>query len=58
MFTQQKKNVYDLIWNNENVEYREVFHQAEKEFSAYNFEYANTKICLKYLICLKVRLNH
>ena len=42
MFTQQKNNVYDLIWNNENVEYREVFHQAEKEFSAYNFEHANT----------------
>ncbi len=42
MFTQQKKNVYDLIWNNENVSYREVFHQSEKEFSAYNFEYANT----------------
>jgi len=42
MFTQQKQNVYDLIWNNENVEYREVFHQSEKEFSAYNFEYANT----------------
>ena len=42
MFTQQKKNVYDLVWNNENVEYREVFHQSEKEFSAYNFEYANT----------------
>ncbi len=43
MFTQQKKNVYDLIWNNENVEYREVFLQSEQEFSAYNFEYANTK---------------
>ncbi len=42
MFTQQKKNVYDLIWNNENIEYREVFHQSEKEFSAYNFEFANT----------------
>ena len=42
MFTQQKKNVYDLIWNNENVEYREVFQQSEKEFSAYNFEHANT----------------
>tara|TARA_B100001057_G_scaffold360300_1_gene362608 strand:+ start:775 stop:1680 length:906 start_codon:yes stop_codon:yes gene_type:complete len=41
MFTQQKKNVYDLIWNNDNVSYREVFHQAEKEFSAYNFEHAN-----------------
>ena len=47
MFTQQKKNVYDLIWNNENVEYREVFHQSEKEFSAYNFEYANTEILFK-----------
>ena len=43
MFTQQKKNVYDLIWNDDGVEYREVFHQAEKEFSAYNFEYANTE---------------
>ena len=43
MFTQQKKNVYDLIWNKEGIEYREVFLQAEKEFSAYNFEHANTK---------------
>ena len=28
----KKQNVYDLVWNNENVEYREVFHQSEKEF--------------------------
>ena len=28
--------------NNSDVKYREVFYQAEKEFSAYNFEYANT----------------
>ena len=41
MFTQQKKNVFDLSWNNEEVKYRDVFHQAEKEFSAYNFEHAN-----------------
>ena len=47
MFTQEKKNVYDLIWNNEGIEYREVFHQAEKEFSAYNFEYADTKNLFK-----------
>ena len=37
-----EKNVYDLIWNNDGIEYREVFHQAEKEFSAYNFDHANT----------------
>ena len=43
----KKKNVYDLIWNNENVQYREVFYQSEKEFSAYNFKYANTENLLR-----------
>ena len=47
MFIQQQKNVYDLLWNNEGVKYQEVFHQAEKEFSAYNFEYANIDNLLK-----------
>jgi len=41
MFTQGKKNVFDLVWNNEGVLYKDVFHQAEKEFSKYNFEIAN-----------------
>jgi len=47
MFVQGKKNVYDLDWNNEGVKYKEVFFQAEKEFSAYNFEFANTSTLLK-----------
>ena len=42
MFTQQMKNVYDLLCNDEGVKYGDVFLQAEKEFSAYNFEHANT----------------
>ena len=42
MFTQGKKNVFDLDWNDEGIKYRQVFHQSEKEFSAYNFEHANT----------------
>ena len=42
MFIQNKKNVFDLIWNNDGILYKDVFHQSEKEFSAYNFEYANT----------------
>jgi len=42
MFIQNKKNVFDLIWNNDEVTYKDVFYQSEKEFSAYNFEYANT----------------
>ena len=47
MFTQKKNNVFDFIWNNTNVKYKDVFYQAEKEFSAYNFEYANTNYLFK-----------
>ena len=46
MFVQGKKNVFDIEWNREGVKYKDVFHQSEKEFSAYNFEYADTKILL------------
>ena len=42
MFIQNKTSVFDLIWNDEGITYKDVFHQSEKEFSAYNFEYANT----------------
>ena len=47
MFIQGKKNVYDIDWNNNGVKYKEVFHQAEKEFSSYNFEFANTDSLFK-----------
>ncbi len=47
MFIQNKKNVFDLEWNNDGVLYRDVFHQSEKEYSAYNFEYANTNNLFK-----------
>ena len=47
MFTQQKKNVFELDWNNDGVKYQDVFHQSEKEFSKYNFEFANTENLFK-----------
>ena len=47
MFIQNKKNVFELNWNDQGILYKEVFHQSEKEFSAYNFEYANTDNLLK-----------
>ncbi len=47
MFIQNKKNVFDLAWNKEGILYRDVFHQSEKEFSAYNFDYANTENLFK-----------
>ena len=43
----KKKNVFDLVWNNEGVLYKDVFLQAEKEFSKYNFELANTENLFK-----------
>ena len=36
--------MFDIEWNNEGVTYKDVFHLAEKEYSSYNFEYADTKI--------------
>ena len=54
MFTQQKKNVFDLLWNNEGIKYKDVFHQAEKEFSAYNFEHANTDNLFKIFDMLEL----
>ena len=47
MFIQGKENVFDLVWNSSGVKYKDIFHQAEKEFSAYNFEHANTENLLK-----------
>ena len=46
MFIQNKKNIFDIDWNNEGVKYRDVFQQSEKEFSAYNFEHADINALL------------
>jgi glycyl-tRNA synthetase alpha chain len=43
MYVQGVENVYDLDFNGQGVTYGDVFLQNEREFSAYNFEYADTK---------------
>ena len=47
MFIQGKKSVFDIEWNKQGVKYEVIFKQAEQEFSAYNFEHANTENLLK-----------
>jgi len=47
MYVQDVEFVYDLAFNNE-FRYGEVFHQAEVEFSAYNFERADTDILFQH----------
>lgn len=42
MYIQGVDSVYDLAFNDEGVTYGDVFLENEKQFSAYNFEQANT----------------
>ncbi len=48
MYIQGKENVYDLDFNGKGVKYGDVFLQNEKEFSAYNLEFADTKQLLRH----------
>ena len=48
MYVQGVENVYDLDWNGAGVTYGDVFHQAEREFSAYNFEHADTDMLARH----------
>ena len=42
MYLQGVESVYDIAWN-DHVSYGEIFHQAEVEFSTFNFEEANVE---------------
>ncbi|MBB5347902.1 glycine--tRNA ligase subunit alpha [Desulfoprunum benzoelyticum] len=42
MYLQGVESVYDIAWN-DSVTYGEIFHQAEVEFSTFNFEEANVE---------------
>jgi glycyl-tRNA synthetase alpha chain len=43
MYIQGVENIYDLDFNGAGVTYGEVFLRAEREYSAYNFEHADTE---------------
>jgi len=53
MYVQGVENVYDLDWDGVPADkggksYADVFLQAEREFSAYNFEHATTEILFRH----------
>ncbi len=48
MYVQGVENVYDLDFNGRGVRYGEVFLQAEREFSAFNFEVADTELLFRH----------
>jgi glycyl-tRNA synthetase alpha chain len=43
MYVQGVENVYDLDFNGAGVKYGDIFLAAEKQYSAYNFEFADTE---------------
>ncbi|HBG18115.1 MAG TPA: glycine--tRNA ligase subunit alpha [Desulfobulbaceae bacterium] len=47
MYLQGVESVYDIAWNDE-ITYGEIFHQAEVEFSTFNFEEANVEKLLMF----------
>ncbi len=47
MYLQKKDNVYDLAYN-DSVSYGELFKEQERQFSAYNFEAADTAMLARH----------
>jgi glycyl-tRNA synthetase alpha chain len=50
MYIQGVENVYDLDFNGSGVKYGDVFLQAEREYSAHNFEHADTDMLLRHFL--------
>jgi glycyl-tRNA synthetase alpha chain len=48
MYVQGVENVYDLDFNGAGVTYGDVFLRAEREYSAHNFEFANTDMLIRH----------
>ncbi len=48
MYVQGVENVYDLDYNGRGVKYGDVFKRAEREFSAYNFEFADVPLLFRH----------
>ncbi len=50
MYIQGVENVYDLDFNGQGVTYGDIFLQAEQEYSAHNFEYADAEALYRHFI--------
>jgi glycyl-tRNA synthetase alpha chain len=48
MYVQGVDSIYDLNFNGQDVAYRDVFLQAEEEYSRFNFEYADTELLFRH----------
>ena len=57
MYVQGVDSVYELDWNGAGVSYGDIYLQNEREFSAYNFEHANTERLLRHFTDAEAECN-
>ena len=48
MYVQGVENVYDLDFNGAGIKYGDVFQEAERQYSAFNFEHANVEMLTRW----------
>ncbi len=48
MYVQGVENIFDLDFNGAGISYRDIYHRAEREYSAYNFERADADLLLRH----------
>jgi glycyl-tRNA synthetase alpha chain len=48
MYVQGVENVYDLAYNDAGVKYGDIFLRAERDYSKYNFELADTDMLIRH----------
>ncbi|MSO76601.1 MAG: glycine--tRNA ligase subunit alpha [Alphaproteobacteria bacterium] len=58
MYIQGVDSVYDLDFSGAGLTYGDVFQQAEREFSAYNFEHADTGVLFRHFTDAEAQCQH
>ena len=48
MYVQGVENIFELDWNGAGISYGEVFLEAERQYSQYNFDYANVTVLRRH----------
>ena len=44
MYVQKVESVFDIIWNTNGITYGDVYKTTERDYSAYNFDFANVEM--------------
>lgn len=57
MYVQGVENVYDLDWNGAGMRYGDVFLEAERQYSHFNFDHADTEMLFRHFADAETECN-